>query len=657
MNYLRTGKLPGTNVLPNYPENKIMSNNGLPVTNVVGVSVSLGQRRTAGASAGDAYAEAAQGSAISAANSAAKASKAEIGAVEVSAGVAVNAEVASDAATRAETAAQNVENIADANTYYATPTDPDGTIAGIAGTPDGKSFRVAIQDATLSVVAFNYYLNKGGIAEFITSYPNKRYIDMVNSLADSTDRRTRGLLTLKRRKKPVDFVSRQGASMFSINENSEKEMPGKTFSDYMNILRELIIGPSALRRARPGYLFNLVAGGFRLLAVRDDSVGTLEYRGIPIETHVGLLENSFGGFGDSLTANGVEQAFVYNAKSWHLWASMFSQGRLKYVGQWATGGMTTADMIRVHLQPAIAAKPRFIVFLGGRNDVIQKDSGGNFRFSIESIKSNIRYILTQFRKNGIIPVVCSMAAQNNSDPVLKARENAINAFIRPYAFTQGFPFVDMRAATVDPTTDGWKLGYNGKLDNGQPDPSHPTAMGAFYMGKALEAAMSPLAMPVYPQLAIANPVTASGPNSIINPLFLDTSNNLPTDWKVESGSAELTTDPAVVGNVLVVKGGAGIRAAVTQVVPVTPGETRNFSFKVKIRSDVNGSTGCFFETNDDQKANVIGLRPWNQSSDGFLTYSYDLVVPQNVTELKLNVVANTAEIYVGQMGFLKQEAV
>lgn len=623
-----------------------MSSEGLPVDGVVRTDIVLNVRSTQQATD-----EAKSSlSADSAAQSADASFKYSREAKAVAVGVSADAD-------RAEAAADNAQNIADANTYYTSATDPDGTSAGLAGTLDGKSFRVAIQDATLSVVAFNYYLNKGGIAEFITSYPNKRYLDMVNALADSTDRRTRGLLTLKRRKKPVDFVSRQGASMFSINENSEKEMPGKTFSDYMNILRELIIGPSAVRRARPGYLFNLVTGGFRLLAVRDDGAGTLEYRGIPLENHVGLLENTFGGFGDSLTDNGIEQASVYNAKSWHLWASMFSQGRLKYIGQWATGGMATEDMIRVHLKPAIAAKPRFITFLGGRNDVIKKSSSGDFIYSLPVIKNNIKYILTEFRKNGIIPVVCSMAAQNNPDPVLKNRENEINAFLRAIATKRGFPFVDMRAATVDPTTDGWKPGYNGKLDNGQPDPSHPTAMGAFHMGKALEAAMSPLAMPVYPQLAIANPVTASGPNSIINPLFLDTSNNLPTGWRLESGSAELITDPAVVGNVLAVKGGAGIRAAVTQVVPVTPGETRNFSFKVKIRSEDNGSTGCFFETNDAQKANVIGLRPWNQSSDGFLTYSYDLVVPQNVTELKLNVVANTAEIYVGQMGLLKQEAV
>lgn len=347
-----------------------MSSEGLPVDGVVGTDIVLNARSTQQAT-DEAKSSLSADSAAQSADAAFKFSR-EAKTVTV---------VASDAADRAEAAADadNAQNIADANTYYTSATDPDGTITGLAGTPDDKSFRVAIQDATLSVVAFNYYLNKGGVAEFITSYPNKRYIDMVNALADSTDRRTRGLLTLKRKKKPVDFVSRQGASMFSINENSEKEMPGKTFSDYMNILRELIIGPSALRRARPGYLFNIIVGGFRLLAVRDDGVGTMEYRGIPLENHIGLLQNTLGGFGDSLSDNGrnppVEpgkpRGWTFNARSWQMWASLFSDGRIKYIGQWATGGYTTADMIRDHLKSAIAAKPRFITFLGGRNDVIQ----------------------------------------------------------------------------------------------------------------------------------------------------------------------------------------------------------------------------------------------------------------------------------------------
>ena len=79
-----------------------MSNNGLPVTDVVGVSVTLGQRRTAGASAGDAYAQAAQGSAIAAAGSAASAKQSEIAAAEGAADVKENVQQATDAAESAK---------------------------------------------------------------------------------------------------------------------------------------------------------------------------------------------------------------------------------------------------------------------------------------------------------------------------------------------------------------------------------------------------------------------------------------------------------------------------------------------------------------------------------------------------------------------------
>lgn len=490
------------------------------------------------------------------------------------------------------------------------------------------------------------------------------FVKALELIALSTDNRTRGLLTLPRSKKPVDFVSRQGVSMFSINENSEKEMPGKSFSDYFNILRELVIGPSVLRRARPGYLFNLVTGGKRLLAVRDDGAATLEYRGIPLETHVGLLQNTLGGFGDSLTDNGRNPAengkprgWTYNARSWQVWASLFSNGRIKYVGQWATGGYTNADMIRDHLKPAIAAKPRFITYLGSRNDVIQKNSDGSFKFSIAEIKGNIKYILTEFRKNGIIPIVCSMAAQNNADPELKNRENALNAFLHATAIEQGFPFVNMRAATVDPTTDGWKPGYNGVLANGQPDPSHPVALGSFHMGKTLAEAVEPYTMPVYPQLAIANPVTAGGPNLIVNPLFLDIAAGVPAGWSVEAGSVAISTDPAVVGNVLSVTGSGTTIARVSQTVIVTPGEKRTFSFRVKTDVTDKNSTACYLEANDEFKTNLAGIRTWNHPTDGYMTFSYDVIIPASVTEVKLIIAANAGQINVGQMGLIKVEVI
>lgn len=509
-----------------------------------------------------------------------------------------------------------------------------------------------------------YEVINGVVAPTGKKLVSDAFVKALELIALSTDNRTRGLLTLPRSKKPVDFVSRQGVSMFSINENSEKKMPGKTFSDYFNILRELVIGPSVLRRARPGYLFNLVTGGFRLLAVRDDGNSTLEYRGIPVETHIGLLQNTLGGFGDSISDNGRNPAdkgkprgWTYNARSWQVWSSLFSNGRIKYVGQWATGGHTTADMIRDHLKPAIAAKPRFMTFLGGRNDVIQKNNDGSFKFSIAAIKDNVKYILTEFRKNGIIPVVCSMAAQNNADPALKARENEINAFLRAYAREQGFPFVDMRTVTVDPMTDGWKDGYNGVLSNGQPDPSHPVALGAFHMGKALTAALEPYTMPVYPQLAIANPATQDGPNAIVNPLFMDVVAGVPTGWTVGAGSAVITTDPAVIGNVLTVTGSGSTIARVSQMVAVSPGEVRTFSFRVKTDVTDKNSTACYLEANDPNKTNLAGIRTWNHSTDGFMTFSYDVLFPAEVTEINVIIAANAATISVGQMGLLKQEAV
>lgn len=518
-----------------------------------------------------------------------------------------------------------------------------------AGTETRRLFSV---NSSVTDYWVEQYENVSGVAmptgkKIVTA----AFVEAVELMASTTDRRTRGLLTIQRNKRPVDFVTRKGERLFSINERGEKELPGKSFSDFLNVMKELIIGPSTIRRPRPGYLFNLVTGGKRLLAVRDDGVATLEYRGIPLETHIGLLQNTFGGFGDSLTANGRD-GNVYNARSWQLWASLFSDGRLQYVGQWATGGYTTADMIRVHLQPAIAAKPRFITFLGGRNDVIQKEGAGNFKFTVENIKNNIRYILTQFRKNGIIPVVCSMAAQNNSDAALKERENAINTFIRSFAVSQGFPFVDMRAATVDPKTDGWKDGYNGKLADGSPDPSHPTALGAFHMGKALAAALAPYMTTIYPQLAISNPVTSGGPNAVVNPLFLDIADGKPSGWTIEGGTVEIVTDPAVVGNVLVITGTADVSGRVSQKIQVKPGEKRKFSCRLKFDVTQDAATACFLEVNG---ANLAGIRPWNQSTDGFRTFSYDVVIPEGVTEVKLTIVANNAKTSIGQVGLLKLE--
>lgn len=67
----------------------------------------------------------------------------------------------------AKTDAKYVQNIADANTYHITPSDPDGTIAGITGTPNGKSFRVGLGMGK----GFKTYINNNGVALEISESP------------------------------------------------------------------------------------------------------------------------------------------------------------------------------------------------------------------------------------------------------------------------------------------------------------------------------------------------------------------------------------------------------------------------------------------------------------------------------------------------------
>ncbi|ELW7386655.1 hypothetical protein [Yersinia intermedia] len=63
-------------------------------------------------------------------------------------------------AIQSKQSAQDAQNIADANTYFKTSTDPDGTIAGLAGTPNGQFFRVMQGGDN----GYKYFRNNNGVA-------------------------------------------------------------------------------------------------------------------------------------------------------------------------------------------------------------------------------------------------------------------------------------------------------------------------------------------------------------------------------------------------------------------------------------------------------------------------------------------------------------
>jgi hypothetical protein len=103
---------------------------------------------------------------------------------DMRAAAALYAQQASIARDEAKSAAENAQNIADANTYYTSPTDPDGTLAGIAETADGKIFRVAIKSTENKGVIFKYYRNHSGVAIFINSTPDSKSVNNLQKMVN-----------------------------------------------------------------------------------------------------------------------------------------------------------------------------------------------------------------------------------------------------------------------------------------------------------------------------------------------------------------------------------------------------------------------------------------------------------------------------------------
>ena len=75
---------------------------------------------------------------------------------------------ATQLANRTRWLREQVESASDYReyTFFISDSDPDGTIAGLASTPSGKMFRVAV--GVNNILAFRYYLNNSGVAEEVT---------------------------------------------------------------------------------------------------------------------------------------------------------------------------------------------------------------------------------------------------------------------------------------------------------------------------------------------------------------------------------------------------------------------------------------------------------------------------------------------------------
>ncbi|CAI0822469.1 SGNH/GDSL hydrolase family protein [Serratia ficaria] len=630
-----------------------MSNNGLPVTDVVGVSVSLGQRRTAGASAGDAYAEAAQGSAISAAGSAAQAKQAAEYAGEVSGDVAENAEKATDAAIRAESAAESAQNVADANTYYITPTDPDGTIAGLAGTPVGKYFRVGQGPGG----GFKYYLNNNGVALEVSETVGAAAVEAAIETAKQVDSRTAGLNSIFTRDGKVIFGDPRGRQSLLIEKNGDKTLFGKTKAYLINIADRLLFGETAqMSTIGSVYKWGLMGSNFRVaFGMRKDN-RTVELHGIPLTTQRGALPNDVAVAGDSISQFGLAasqpnaKGKIYeplvNAQCWAAWAMLFTGGRFRYAGTYATGGYTAAQILAKHIPRVIAAKPTFCIVLAGRNDVVKS-------LDFETVtRPALTKIYSKLRRAGIIPVVCTMSAQSGNSEAQDVLRYEINAFLRAYAAKYGLPLVDLHAATTDPLTGQWIAGYN-------QDESHPWPVAAKAMGKAIADTMSQWIAPTIPRKAVSVTTPENSDNILPNPLFIQQTDGVPNGWVIDSsGTFSVENDPDILGNAFVMTGAGTSIAAAHRTLPVTGGQKYGLGVELKIAANISSWVSCYVVVGNsiadtDSTVYLAGIRNWKQSTDGYGYFYYEFTAPGDATEITIVAKAQDGTLRIAQGGVLK----
>jgi hypothetical protein len=96
-----------------------------------------------------------------------------------------------------KTAVESLQDYRD-YTFFMTPDDPDGTVAGLAGTPEGKLFRVVVPDSEGQLLAFIYYQKRNGQANRLNALASQQAITSLRQqLEQDTGEALDGLTALQ----------------------------------------------------------------------------------------------------------------------------------------------------------------------------------------------------------------------------------------------------------------------------------------------------------------------------------------------------------------------------------------------------------------------------------------------------------------------------
>lgn len=524
-------------------------------------------------------------------------------------------------------------------------TIPNNGIYGLISSNDARSIELWKNNAGTPEFTGKYEVDGSLVEEFI-------------EVSKATDNRTKGVFTINDDSGNLWLVDGNGRAAYKVENTGKKIMYGETELDEVFIKQILNFISSSLvpasgslyRRATIDPSGRVIEG----VRVIDNK---WEFEGIPFSNRTmrGRLPNDTLVIGDSLVFNGWAMsgtitipgtiyAPLLNSLSWICWASMMSNGQIKNSGQSATGGYTTAQVLAEHVPKAIASGATFVTVLCGRNDVRDET---NTKFS--TTKANFISIFTSLLRAGIIPVVCTMAAQGTAANPLsvaeKIKEAQINDFLQSFADDNGLPFVDFHAATVDPLTGIWRDGYN-------IDVSHPNSTGAKVMGETYAAAMKEWVSPAKPRTAVStsNPATSTNLNS--DPMFLQSTAGVPNGWATTTaGTSSVASDAQIKGNAWTISGSGSVVPRYVKTISVVPGQKIGFGAMLKGISSESSSLAFYLVEGDGVSPTkyLAGIRGWKKSFDWGYFY-YDNIIQEGVTQVSIIANVNAGELSVAQLG-------
>ena len=124
-----------------------------------------------------------------------------------------------------------------------------------------------------------------------------------------------------------------------------------------------------------------------------------------------------------------------------------SQLKARLGGDWevidrGVGGATTADM-RDRIDASLALDPRFVIIMGGINDLATGES-------LENMQRNIVEMCSRIESHGAVPVLCTVTPTGD----YLTQKAALNAWIGEYAHLKGYDLVDFYTVLNDPSNPG-----------------------------------------------------------------------------------------------------------------------------------------------------------------------------------------------------------